>query len=93
MIQRILDYLRYELPENLFGKILSGFLGMALIGCFAFTLIIRREMHNLEKSIIQLQYERDSIRIELGKKHHSSVSWYEKGKGDFCIVKILPNNI
>lgn len=50
-------------------------------------------MHNLEKSIIQLQYERDSIRIELGKKHHSSVSWYEKGKGDFCIVKILPNNI
>lgn len=48
MIQRILDYLRYELPENLFGKILSGFLGMALIGCFAFTFYLDNKKRNAQ---------------------------------------------
>lgn len=70
MIQEILNYLRYELPANLFDKIQIGFVCIILIGCLILIITIEKRIQEQEKSIILLQHEIDSINLKIDKNIH-----------------------
>lgn len=66
-MKKIITYLYYELPKELYDKILLGCLGLITIGCLVFALLIEIKIQNEEKAIIQLKREIDLIRSETGK--------------------------
>ena len=68
MRRRILDYFRYELPENLFDKILLFFLGLFFIVSLITAVMVGNGIRNQEKAIIQLRHEIDSICSCIGKE-------------------------
>lgn len=68
MRRRILDYFRYELPENLFDKILLFFLGLFFIVSLITAVMAGNGIRNQEKAIIQLRHEIDSICSCIGKE-------------------------
>ena len=68
MRRRILDYYRYELPENLFDKILLFFLGLFFIVSLITAVMVGNGIRNQEKAIIQLRHEIDSICSCIGKE-------------------------
>ena len=61
MKQRILDYFRYELPENLFDKILIAFLGLLVLASLTMAILVGRDIRRQEQAIVRLQHTIDSI--------------------------------
>lgn len=65
MMQKLLEHLRYEIPTNLLNQALAILLGLVLGGTIVLTIGISIKIQHLKKSIIQLQYEKDSINNEI----------------------------
>ena len=64
-MQKLLEHLRYEIPTNLLNQALAILLGLVLGGTIVLTIGISIKIQHLKKSIIQLQYEKDSINNEI----------------------------
>lgn len=81
-MQKLLEHLRYEILTNLLNQALAILLGLVLGGTIVLTIGISIKIQHLKKSIIQLQYEKDSINNEIRRFpmriHCNSVFLIEK---------------